>query len=115
MRFPQKMGPEEARTQLKDRLFYGIAKSIWDSVRYLYDKEKATYSKLLAVTRNAETEGSEKKTNDGTGFKMKAATCDCNDISKEMIVLKQKVSEMRPIIIAQKYVSKAPKSNVNLF
>ena len=44
---------------------YGMAKSIWDSIRYLNDQENVTYSQLLV--------------------KVKAATVDCNDSRKEMI------------------------------
>ena len=82
------MGHEEARTQLCDRLFYGIAKSIWDSVWYLYDQENIVHSQLHVVARKAEMEGNEKKTNDGAGVKVKAFTADCNVISKEILELK---------------------------
>ena len=57
----------------------------------MYDQENVTYSQLFVAAWKAEMEGSEKKTNDGTGVKVKAATADHNDISQEMKELKKHV------------------------
>ena len=38
-------------------LFYRMAKSLWDSVRYLFHDPTVNYNKLLVVARKAEGEG----------------------------------------------------------
>ena len=41
---------------LKDWLFHGVHKHIWDSVRYLHGNPKTTYSQLMVAARKAESE-----------------------------------------------------------
>ena len=75
----------EAKVKLRDRLFYGILKTLRDSIRYLYDNPTVTYTQLLVAARNAEAEVSDGKLGTMT-IKAKAATA--ND---EFMSLKQQV------------------------
>ena len=41
---PHILGDEYMETHLRDRLFYGIIKALWDSICFLYDNDKIMYA-----------------------------------------------------------------------
>ena len=84
----------EAEIKLSNRLFYGVLKTLRDSIRYLYDNPAVTYTQLLVATRKAEAEVSDGKSGTMT-IKIKAATA--ND---ELVSLKQQVSDLLAIVKA---------------
>ena len=84
----------EAETNLRDKLFYGVIKTLQDSIRYLHDNPIVTYNQLLVAVRKAEGEVSDGKSGTMT-IKAKAAT-----ESDELISLKQQVSDLVVIVKA---------------
>ena len=46
---------------LKDYLFHGVRKHIWDSIRYLHSNPKTTYSQLMVTAHKAESAMEEAK------------------------------------------------------
>ena len=66
---------------LKDQLFHGVHKHIWDSIRYLYSNPEITYSKLMVTICKAESEMEEAK---DKGSARSAVTTEVMDGSKEL-------------------------------
>ena len=58
---PGRIANHEVSSHLKDRLFHRVKKHVRDSIRYLYSNPQTTYSKLVVVTRRAESETEETK------------------------------------------------------
>ena len=44
VKFPGMISNAEAEIKLRDRLFYGVHKTLRDSTRYLYDNPAVTYT-----------------------------------------------------------------------
>ena len=42
--FPGMISNDEAEVKLRDRLFYGVLKTLRDSIRYLYNNPTVTYT-----------------------------------------------------------------------
>ena len=84
----------EVEVKLKDRLFYGVLKTLRDSIRYLYDNPTVTYTQLLVAARKAEAEVSDGKLGTMT-TKAKAATA--ND---KLVSLKHQVSDLVAVVMA---------------
>ena len=97
MKFPRMISDAEAKVKLRDRLFYGILKTLRDSVKYLYDNPTVTYTQLLVAAREAEAEVSDSKLGIMT-IKAKAATA--ND---KLVSLKQQVLDLVAVVKATKY------------
>ena len=55
-RFPDQISLEQEEKLLKDRLFHGSCKSIWDSVKYCHADAKVDYMTFLEECRKAEDE-----------------------------------------------------------
>ena len=72
----------EAEIKLRDRLFYGVLKTLRDYILYLYDNLTVMYTQLLVAAMKAEAEVGNSKTGTVT-IKAKAATT--ND---ELVTLK---------------------------
>ena len=84
----------EADIKLRDRLFYGVPKTLRGSITYLYDNPTVTYTQLLIAARKAEAEVSDGRL--GTmAIQAKAATA--ND---ELVSLKQQVSNLVAVVKA---------------
>ena len=49
----------EAEIKLRDGLYYGLLKTLRDSIRYLYVNPTVTYTELLVAARNAEAKVSD--------------------------------------------------------
>ena len=49
----------EVQWHLKDCLFYGVCKHIWDYVWYLYSNPETSYSQLMFAACKAESENEE--------------------------------------------------------
>ena len=60
--------------QLKNWLFYGIHKTLWDSMHYLFDNNTITYNQLMVATWRAEGKATEGQ--GVTQVRTKAATLD---------------------------------------
>ena len=88
MKFPGMNSYADAEIKLGDRLFYGVFKTLRDSIRYLYDNPTVTYTQLLVAARKAEAEVSDGKLGTMT-TKAKAATAN-----NELVSLKQQVSDL---------------------
>ena len=56
---PRWMMAVETQQHLKDCLFHGICKHIWNSVQYLYSAPRTSYSQLMLATQKAESENEE--------------------------------------------------------
>ena len=56
---PWRITDWEVQQHLKDHLFHGVPKHIWDSVRYLYSNPRTTYSQLMITACRAECENEE--------------------------------------------------------
>ena len=54
--FPHLVHMEDEEKHLRDRLFYGMHKTLHDSIHYLYDDAKVSSIHLLIAARKAETE-----------------------------------------------------------
>ena len=65
------------KLKLRDRLFYGVFKTLRDSIRYLYDNLTVTYTQLLVVARKSEAKVSDGKLGAMT-IKAKAVTANEN-------------------------------------
>ena len=50
------LSDEDMEMHLRDSLFYGITKALWDSICYLYHNDKTMYAELLIMYRKAEPE-----------------------------------------------------------
>ena len=61
VKFPGMISKAEAEIKLRDRLFYGVLKTLRDSIRYLYDNPTVTYTQLLVGARKAEADVSDGK------------------------------------------------------
>ena len=94
MKFPGMISDPEAKIKLRNKLFYWVLKSLWDSIRYLYDNPALTYTQLLVAARKAETEVRDGKSGTMT-IKVKAATA--ND---KLVSLKQQVSDLVAVVKA---------------
>ena len=77
---------------MRDRLCYGVLKTLTESIRYLYDNPAVTYTQLLVAARKAEAEVSYGKSGTMT-IKTEAATA--ND---ELVSLKQQVSDLVAVV-----------------
>ena len=56
VKFPGMISDSEAEIKLRDRLFYGVLKTLRDSIPYLYGNLSVTYTQLLVAARKAEAE-----------------------------------------------------------
>ena len=84
----------QAKIKLQDRLFYGVLKTLRDSIQYLYNNPIVTYTQSLVAARKAEAEVSDSK----TGFMTtKATAATAND---ELVGLKQQVSDLVAVVKA---------------
>ena len=43
------LSTSEVQQHLRDRLFHGMNKQLWDSVYYLYDDTRITYPQLVTA------------------------------------------------------------------
>ena len=68
---------------LRDCLFYGMYKALWDSIHYLYDDKQVTYAPLLVAARKAKAEVLEGK-GTITIAKSKAANSQFSNSSSEV-------------------------------
>ena len=75
VKFPGMISNANAEIKLRDRLFYGILKTLKDSIRYLYDNPAVIYTPLLVPARMAEAEMSDGKSGTMT-IKAKATTAN---------------------------------------
>ena len=82
----------EAEIKLRDRLFYGVLKTLRHSIRYLYDNPAVAYTQLLVAARKAEAEVSDGKSGTMT-IKVKAAA-----VNDELVSLKQQVSDLVAVV-----------------
>ena len=55
-RFPDKLTHPEEQRLLKDHLFHGCKKSIWDSVKYCFNDPQVDYMHFLEECHKAEDE-----------------------------------------------------------
>ena len=53
---PDRMMDLEVQQHLKDHLFHGVHKHIYDSIQYLYSAPRTSYSQLMVTTCKAESE-----------------------------------------------------------
>ena len=83
---------DEAEIKLRDRLFYGVLKTLKDSIRYLYDNPPVTYTQLLVAARKIEAEVSDGKSGTMT-IKVNAAT-----VNDELVSLKQHISDLVAVV-----------------
>ena len=84
MKFPGIISDAEAEIELIDRLFYGVLKTLRDSIRYLYDNPAVTYTQLLVAARKAEAEVSGGKSGTMT-IKVKASTANDELVSLKCV------------------------------
>ena len=70
----------DAEVKLRDRLFYGVLKTLRDSKRYLYDNPTVISPQLLVAARKAEAKVSDSKLGTMT-IKAKAATANNKVVS----------------------------------
>ena len=61
LKCPRWIPDNEVPWYLKDCLFHGIHKHIWDSIRYLNSNPETTYSRLIVATLKAKSEMEEVK------------------------------------------------------
>ena len=54
VKFPGMISNAEAEIRLRDRLVYGVLKTLRDSIRYLYDNQAKTYTQLSVAARKGE-------------------------------------------------------------
>ena len=73
-RFPDQLPHQEEQRLLKDCLFHGCKKSIWDSVKYCFADPCLDYMHFLEECRKAEEEGKVGQAKAGTKAKVAAAT-----------------------------------------
>ena len=92
VKFSGMISDVEAETKLRDRLFYGVLKTLQDSIRYLYDNPVLTYTQSLVAARKMKAEVSEGKSGTMT---VKAKSTTTND---ELITLKQQVSDLVAVV-----------------
>ena len=93
------------KPKLRDRLFYGVLKTLRDSIWYLYDSLTGTYPQLLVAARKAEAEVSDNKLGTMTN---KAKTAIAND---ELVSLKWQVPDLVAVVKAN-YVQGNPKETI---
>ena len=94
VKFPGMISNSEGEIKLRDRLFYGVLKTLRDSIQYLYDNLTVTYTQLLVAARKAEVEVSDSKKGTMT---IKAKAAIAND---ELGSLKQKISDLVAVVKA---------------
>ena len=85
-----------AAVQLKDRFFRGMHDKMRDSMRYLYDKDDCTFSKLLKASMIAEAESSARHT-----LKSKAAhvvEVPTNTADSELTSIQNQLDSMTKIL-----------------
>ena len=83
----------EPKVMLRNTLFYGVLKTLRDSIWYLYNNLTVTYTQLLVTARKAEAEVSDSKLGTQT---IKAKAVWAND---ELISLKE-VSDLVAVVEA---------------
>ena len=101
-KFPGMISNAEAEVKLRDRLFYGVLKTLRGSIRYLYDNPTVTYTQLLVAARKAEAE-----VNDGKLRTMTITAKVATDNDK-LVGLKQQVSDLVAVVKAN-HVWRNPK------
>ena len=91
-RYPERITPEQARQDLKGRLFQGLRKNLRDSLRYLYDTPGVTTKQLLTAARKAEAESEDTKVS-GSGTSKGAADEEdpLRGVAREIGALKTEV------------------------
>ena len=82
--------------QLKNRLFYRIARLLRDSVRYLFDNPAVTYNQLLVVARKAEGEATKGKS--ATIAQRKAVMLDWDETPHELTELKRQIANLKLMV-----------------
>ena len=73
-RFPDQLPHQEEQRFLKDHLFHGCKKSIWDNVKYCFADPHLDYMHFLEECRKVEGEGNVGQAKTGTKAKVAAAT-----------------------------------------
>ena len=94
VKFLRMISKVEAKVKFRDRLFYGVLKTLRDCIRYLYDNLTVTCTQLLVAAKMAEAEVSDGKLGTMT-IKVKAATTNV-----ELVSLKQQVSDLVAVVKA---------------
>ena len=56
---PGRVTDLEVQQHLKDHLFHGVCKHIWDSIKYLYCTPRTSYSQLMVAAHKAESKNEE--------------------------------------------------------
>ena len=97
IRFPNMATEEEMERHLRDHLFYGVHKALWDNIHYLYDDKQITYTQLLMAARKAELEVLEGK-GTTTLAKAKAANPQFDHSSSKVNELCQPVVNLMSIV-----------------
>ena len=75
LRCPGRIVDHEVACHLKDQLFHGVHKHIWDSIRYLHGNPKTMYSQLMVAVREAESK------NEDAREKVKAQSSVATEVS----------------------------------
>ena len=73
-RFPDKLPCQEEQRLLRDHLFHGCKKNIWDSVKFYFADLHLDYTHFLEECRKAEEEGNLGQAKAVTNAKLAAAT-----------------------------------------
>ena len=87
-RFTNQLPNQEEQRLLKDCLFHGSRKSIWDSVKYCFTDASVDYMQYLKECRKSEDEGKAGQAKAATRAKVKAAASTLT-FTKEDVLTKQ--------------------------
>ena len=54
--YPNMLSMGEVPKHLRDHLFHGLCKSLYNSMHYLYNDQRVIYSQIMKVVHKAESE-----------------------------------------------------------
>ena len=92
------LNDKDMETHLRDRLFYGINKALWDSIRYLYDNDKIIYAELLIACQKAETKIKDSKPGSSVTTAKVKSVVNSTKTDDELISLKEQVADLVAVI-----------------
>ena len=88
LQWPGRMTDLEVQQHLKDCLFHGVCKHIWDSIRYLYSTPGTSYLQLIVATWKAESE------NEGIWDKVRSRAAVATNCGKGATELGQQIANL---------------------
>ena len=92
-RFPNQLPHQEVQRLLKDCLFHGSRKSIWDSVKYCFADASVDYMQFLEECRKSEDEGKAGQAKTATRAKVKAAAATLPPIKEDEVTKQLKYQQ----------------------